>query len=256
MIDVRGFTDLLKSAGLISLPFTIYFAWMKIGHRVAAIYSWRVGPLIASGIGTVTLINLKDRPLAIFDIHAVMDGLSFGLKEFRPPLILKALEACTIEIDSVSERYVGPQPYDWKPKPEERDGVDIYISTFSKQIKCLKKGTKTHLGFAIKRRLKLVTTGTSQFNGLIYNKNAKFAITYTEDKQQKTALIDAAGVIHWDRTPNGLRPSDIKSPESVKNILIECGVAPLIAPFVVEELHKSGANKNRNAVSYYPPGSA
>lgn len=94
--------ELLKTAGLISLPFTIYFAWMKLGYRVAASYSWQMGGYTAEGIGSITLINMKDRPIAIFGAHAVMDKLSFSLKQFNPPMILKAMEAVTIEAEKVS----------------------------------------------------------------------------------------------------------------------------------------------------------
>jgi hypothetical protein len=107
----------LPYAGLLSLlvlPFSLYLNYKKIGHKVAASYSWRTGSFIASGIGTVTLINMKDRPLVIFDIHAVMDNLSFKLKEFNPPLILKAMEAVSVDADIVSKRYLDGKVYDWK----------------------------------------------------------------------------------------------------------------------------------------------
>jgi hypothetical protein len=225
--------------GLVTLPFTIYFFWKKLGHKVAASYSWRVGPLIASGIGTVTLINMKDRPLAIFEIHAEMDNLSFKLKEFDPPLILKAMEAVSVKADIVSKRTLDREVYDWKPPDGKPADVDIFLSTASKTIKCRRQGPPlSRLRFAMKRKLHLIVDETNQFNEVIYNDKAKFAITYTEDKKQKTALIDIGGIIHWDYVANGLRSEDMQSAETVKAAIVARGLAPLISPFVIDDLHE------------------
>jgi hypothetical protein len=54
--------EFLKNAGLLSLmvlPFSLYFNWQKIGYKVAASCSWHGGTFMASGIGTITLINMR-----------------------------------------------------------------------------------------------------------------------------------------------------------------------------------------------------
>jgi hypothetical protein len=235
---LRDILNNVGLVGLVTLPFTIYFFWKKLGHKVAASYSWRVGPLIASGIGTVTLINMKDRPLAILEIYAVMDNLSFKLKEFDPPLILKAMEAVSVKADIVSKRYLGREVYDWKPPAGKPADVDIFLSTASKTIKCHRQGPPSRLGFTMKRKLYLIVDKTNLFNEVIYNDKAKFAITYTEDKKQKTALIDIGGIIHWDYVANRLRSEDMQSEETVKAAIVARGLAPLISPFEIDDLHK------------------
>lgn len=241
--------EYIKTLSLLTVPFAIYFAWMKIGERVAASYSWHVGTLISSGIGSVTLINLKDRPLAIFEIHAVMNGLSFHLKKFDPPIILKAMEAITVEAERPSVRYVGNDEYEWEDPVLSKTSLDIYLTTSSRVIKCRRQGPPSQFGFAMNRKLRIITSATWRFNNVTYNKNCKYALTYTEDNRQKTALIDVAGFIHWNRTPNGLRGQDLRSADTVRQALTACGLAPLISPFSVDELHQGGqhARENRSA---------
>jgi hypothetical protein len=209
---------------------------------------------------------MKDRPLAIFSIHAVMDNLSFHLKEFDPPLILKAMETVNVEAETVSKRYLGNDVFEWKnpwaareagstPAPERRRGwlrrltgrsggngkhreepIDIFLSTTWKTIKCRRYHGASTFGFAKNRGLRLITNSTSRVNDTIYNDNAKYAIIYIADKTQKTALIDISGTIHWNYTPNRLRQTDMQSTDTIKAAIVACGLSKIIAPFAVEEL--------------------
>jgi hypothetical protein len=85
------------------------------------------------------------------------------------------------------------------------------------------------------------------FNDGMYNDNARYAISYVEDSQKRTALIDAAGFINWDYLPNGLRPADMRSIETVRDALVACGVARFISPFVVDELNFARPDKRKSA---------
>jgi hypothetical protein len=124
-------TDFLKNLGLVTLPFSIYFAWTRVGHKVAASYSWHVGKFTASGIGSVTLINMKDRPLTIFEIHAVMGDVFLQIREFSPPLIIKAMKAMRIDTGPASNRRLGPEIYEWNLLHGRKAGIDIYLSNAS-----------------------------------------------------------------------------------------------------------------------------
>jgi hypothetical protein len=192
-----------------------------------------------------------------------MDNLSFNLKEFDPPLILKAMEAVNVEAETVSKRYLGNDVFEWKnpwaraagstTAPERRRGwlrrltgrsggngkhrIDIFLSTTWKTIKCRRyHGASTQFGFAKNRGLRLITNSTSRFNDTIYNDNAKHAIIYIADKTQQTALIDISGIIHWDYTPNALRQTDMQSTDAVRAAIVACGLSTIISPFVVENL--------------------
>lgn len=191
---------------------------------------------IAPGIGSVTLINKKDRPVAIFSIDAVMGNVSIGLKELNPPLILKAMEAATVEIEPVSKRHLGDDVYEWKLPRGEPAEINIYLSTSFKTIKCHRDGPPSHMGFAIKRGLRSVTNSREKFNGIIYNDNARYALVYTEDKKQKTSLISKGGFISWDFLPNMLQPAHMQNTKTVRTAILATGLEPLISPFVVEDL--------------------
>jgi hypothetical protein len=237
--------------GLVALPFTIYFGWKRIGYRVAASYSWRSGGLVASGISNITLINMKDRPLAIFGIHAVMEGLSFSLKELNPPLILKGLEATTVEIDAVSGWRLGVEPYKWDLPQGRHANIDIYLSTATRTVKCRRESPPSAMTFALSRELRPVIQETTRFNGVIYNEKARYALTYIDSGVEKTSIIDLAGIIHWDQAINGLRLEDMKTADTVRDALVKCGIGSAIAPFAVDDIQTCQPGKPRKA-AFYP----
>lgn len=230
--------EVLKQASLILLPFSLYFVWLKLGHKVAASYSWRVSRLTASGIGSVTLINMKDRPVPIFSVHAVMDGIVFGLREFDPPMILKPFEAIMVEANVVSEWFVGSEEYDWRPPIETADKVEIYLCSSFKTIKCKPGGYASKIEFATKKNLAVAAASTRRFNEIIYNDNALFALTYVMGGETKTAIIDNAGFIGWDILPNMLRKEDIRNADAVRQAIISSGLERIIGRFFVDDLQE------------------
>lgn len=202
--------DFLKFATIVTIPFALYIYWTKIGYKVSSSYSWRVGRFVAGGIGSVTLINMKDRPVAIFGIFAVMDGLLFKLREFDPPLILKGMEAMTVDVDQVSERRLGSNLFEWRLPVDKHAEINIYLSTASKTVKCRRQGPPSAIYFALKQRLRLVNSHTTRFNNLIYDHRTAYAVTYIYEKKEATALIDNTGYIDWVIAPNMLHASDLK----------------------------------------------
>jgi hypothetical protein len=167
-----------------------------------------------------------------------MGNLSFHLKKFDPPLILKAMEAANIDVDIASERFLGHESYDWKPVPGKADSVDIYVSTVAKSIKCSRRYPYDRTAFSIKKKLRPVMHLTHRFNEVIYNDNARYAITYCDEKAKKTALISTGGTIYWDYPISALRPSEMKSCATVRAAIVATGLEPMIAPFFVDDLHK------------------
>lgn len=228
--------EILKLLGLVALPFTLYLSWKKIGYDIRAQIVWSVGPLVAPGISSVTLCNMKDRSIVVFDMHAAQDGKSFLLAEFSPPLILKALEATTIAIQPVSARYLGAEKIDWSWPLDSRNDLSILLSTNGRTLMCGNLNAESRLGYAHKKGLRLVVNTTRRFNGEIYDDRARYALTYTEKNGQKTAFIDVAGIIYWGLSPNGLAASDLSSAESVAEALDRSHLSVVIAPFVVESL--------------------
>jgi hypothetical protein len=230
--------QMLHNVGLVALPFTIYFFWKKIGQKISASYSWRSELLVASGIGTITLINLKDRPVVIFSAHAVMDKFWFNLKRFDPPLILKPMEAVNIESDIVSKYEIGDETLEWKDPMDKKRPITIYLSTSNKTIKCHLHQNPyiRELTYPKKHELRIVKSYTRRFGDTIYNDDAKYVLIYTQDNKRKTALIDRFGIIYWDYSPNAIAVSDLQSPDAVRAAIASSELANIISPFDVQSL--------------------
>jgi hypothetical protein len=233
----------LSYAGLVALPFTLFFAWSRIGYKVAANHTWRVGRRSASGPSRVTLVNMKDRPIAIFGIHAVADNLSFNLKNCDPPLILKGMESMNVDVDDVSARYVGDQIYDWKPPELSGIELTIYLSTSDKIVRCRRAGPPTQFGYALANNLTSVVNSIQKFNGIVILPFDRFAIIYKYRGDEKTAIIDDTGLIDWHHAPNQLRPDDMLNEKTVQAALKGSQLTAIISEFVVHDL-KTPLNRN------------
>ena len=94
--------------GALLFPFSLYFFWKKIYHKVYVSFTVGHYKLSATRIESLVLSNLKDKPLPIFSIYAVIDrDISIQVQKFDPPLILKGLESLSIKTDPVSAYYIG-----------------------------------------------------------------------------------------------------------------------------------------------------
>jgi hypothetical protein len=229
--------DVLRNLGLVAIPFTLYFAWTKIGFQVVVQPTWSVRRHTASGISRLTLINMKDRSLAIFQTHAVFNGMVFPLKDFDPPLILKAYEAVNVEIPEVSHYYVGSQLFEWSAGIDLHK-IDIFLSTASKMVKCKHGAPPSQIGFAQRWNHSLVTAHTETFNGRVYNDNVKYAIGYRLDGVEQTSFVEQSGFIDWEFAPNMLRAEDIVSEEVVRSVLDKSGIGRIIGRYYVETLRR------------------
>jgi len=230
----------LKIVGTLTIPVTLYLAWMKLGYRVGATYTWGFSSLSAQGISAITLMNLKDRPVAIFEAHAVMDDKSLSLKKFDPPFILKGLEAASIPIEPASSYSLENEIFEWKaPILENGACIDIYLATSGKNIKCLKRGPSTHFKTITKKNLKIISKHTRRYNDHIINDDAQYAVIYNEDGKTKTVFIDKHGHMHnWDYLPNALHPNDLKNGITVRNAIENSNIGFLMKNFAVEDLKK------------------
>ncbi|WAS58275.1 hypothetical protein MK974_31010 [Burkholderia ambifaria] len=235
--------DILRNLGLVVIPFTLYFAWTKIGFRVVVQPTWSVRRHAASGIGRLTLINMKDRSLAIFQVHAVFNGMVFPLKDFDPPLILKSYEAANVEIPEVSNYYVGNQLFEWNAGIDLHK-IDIFLSTASKMVKCKHGSPPSRIGFARRWNNAIVTTHTKMFNGRIYNDNVKYAIGYRLDGVEQTSFIDQSGFIDWQFAPNMLRAEHVVSEDAVRNVLDASGIGQIIGRFYIETLRRDSCTSD------------
>lgn len=225
--------------GLAIFPLSFYLAWKKLGTNVAASITFGFDRTTASRITCVDLSNMKDRPIAIYAIHVVVNkSITYEVDKFEPPLILKALESLRIETKPYSRLRLGADAYE--PDFVRPNKIDIYLVLADSLIKCR---TVDHSSLLpIKKLGKYQKAGkeTESFNGVIYNEHAAFAVTYKQDGQIKTAIIDSSGFIGrgWDFKFNMIPPTSMSTAEQVKKLLEEAGLGRYVEVFFVDDLRR------------------
>src|SRR3989339_311629 len=225
--------------GLAIFPISFYLAWKKLGTKVIASITFGYGRTIASGINYVDLTNLKDRPMAIYAIYAVLnEDISFEVDKFEPPLILKSLESMRIETQPYSQLMLGVDTFipDFLPP----NHIDLYLVLAEKIIKCQPGRHPSFIGKAMLNKYRYAVKSTSRFNGHVYNEQAAYAITYRQDKQIKTAIVDTSGFIcrEWNFRFNMVPPAYMENKYLLRKLLEESDFNNFVEGFSVDDLRK------------------
>ncbi|MCZ4328515.1 hypothetical protein [Castellaniella denitrificans] len=227
--------DIVRVLSLAALPFTLYFAWTKIGCKVDVKVTYGGNRHSAYGIKEITLINRKDKSIAIFEAFAASSDMVLTLRTFSPPLVLKAYEAVNIEVQEASAYYVGDQEVDLLSQIDDLQ-LNVFLATPSKLVKCRPHDVSSAIGYARKHGRKLVCVSRHTFNGRVYSKKVKYAICCTVDGEHKTFFIDSGGFIDWGFRPNGLHADQLVNAQAVKNALDSIGADQIIGPYIVEAM--------------------
>jgi len=223
--------------GVILLPFSLYFAYRKIGQKVSVSYSIRYSRTSAPRIGEVSITNLKDKPLTIFSMHAVIDkDIVIPVEEFAPPVVLKALESTRIETTPYSMTHIGDDKL--LPNFSSAKFIEIYIISNHGSIKCKTETPPGISSITSFRNKRMATRSTYKFNDKVYNDRAKYAITYVLDSKRLTAIVDDGGFIgeDWDFQYNQIPDTHMASKEKVVDALNACGFDKYSKRFHVDEL--------------------
>lgn len=227
--------------GIAIFPLSFYLAWKKIGYNVSCATTMGSNKITAPRISTVTLTNHKDRPVTIFAIQAVIEkDITYTLDEFDPPMILKALETVTITTSHYSSLMIGDAK--WEPEFVLPQQVEIFLITDSKVIKC-KMICHPSLNRIHHFDIYMpVSKITKKFNGVVYNENAKFAITYTykNDSSIKTAIVDVSGFItnDWNYRYNMIPHENMQSVAGVIDFLKSAKAENAFNIYGVDELQR------------------
>jgi len=220
--------------GLVILPFSIYFAWKKINHKVLAYITIGHEQLSATRISNIVLSNLKDKPLPIFSIYAVIDrDISVHVESFDPPLILKSLESLSIKTTPVSNYFVGGDKYD--PQFMSPSYLEIYIISTGKPIKCEVSTPPSIMSFKEFSKYSVAVPHTKTFNSFTYNENLAYAIIYHSEGAHKTAFIQRSGFIsnEWGYSYNMVPQELMKSTEGIREFITRCGYDKLFTNYNV-----------------------
>lgn len=208
--------------GIVLLPLSIYLGWKKLGHSISVAFTVGSDFTTAKRIQRVFLANRKDRPVTIFSIQAVVNNeITYEIQKFDSPYVIRAMEAVSIETNPYSKLMIGES--EWEPNLIAEDKIDIYLEVPTGVIKC-QALPHPNLSAASKfRHLARASKITSAFNGIVYNDNAKYAITYATkgSTTRKTALVDVKGFVggEWDYPINMMAPQQLTSIEGVREFL-------------------------------------
>jgi len=132
--------------------------------------------------------------------------LCLKLIEFDKPYILKALDCVAFDIPEYSLLKVGINEFD----PDFFDGFSISIEVNGKLKNCVLSNHSTE-----KYEIKLIDKPCFKYDGVIYNNNIKYILSYSYKGSIKTALISTSGLIsnEWDffddRIQNELTVSNV-----------------------------------------------
>lgn len=186
--------DIVRILGLAALPFTFYFAWTRIGYKVDVQITLGGNRHSAYGVKQITLINRKDRSIAIFEAFAVSNDAVLTLKKFNTPLVLKAYEAATVEVPEASAYFIGNEEINLLDYLDTRQ-LSVCLAIPSAFVKCRPHDVGSSIDYSRKKKRNLVIRHFRKFNGRIYSRSVKYAVCCTQDGVHKTFFIDSSGFI-------------------------------------------------------------
>ncbi len=228
---------------VISIIFSILFAYRKIGQEVFVNYSVVGEGFSSTRISNIVLQNEKDKPVCIYTIYAVFPNKQWLiLDKYNPPKVLKPLEAIGLRTPEYS--YLTPKIN----LSSHIMDVDIYLKTISGLlIKCTRvKGLK-HLVNKItlknkkdnlKRDLE-ISKYTKSFNGFVYSDSVVYILVYSYNKKSYTAFVAKSGVIdnEWNFPYNFIQSQNNQiNQNDVKNFLNTSPMKEIISNYYCYEV--------------------
>lgn len=212
--------------GAIGALLGIWLAMTKVGHRIAESHTWEQDRFLGEGITRVTLTNLKDRSVPIFELVAVVGNVVVPLHKFNEPLVLKSYDSVQVDIPLVSQHRLGDKPYGFCGELDSRPNkARIYYSTIGKWKCCVPLGAAP-IHSAIRGRLwrsrppRVAFAYRVRGPGKGHSRNVVYVVTYMITDTFDHALIDAQGIIDWPWLPPCIDPAIMRDPQAVADYLM------------------------------------
>lgn len=238
VLSVQEFLKIVP--GIVLFPLSFYLTWKKLGTKVIASITLGSDRITASRITYVDLSNLKDRPIAIYSMHAVVNNMvTYEIDKFEPPVILKPLESLRVETKPFSSLWLDGNKYELDIVKNNDIAVHLVISNGI--IKCM---TGSHPCFLPIRKFanyKIANKVVKQYNNIVYGDNVVYAIIYMQQSQTKTAFVDTSGLIsrEWGFGFNIIPQSSMLSKDHVKKKLEEARFDLFVDFFDIQDLRNT-----------------
>lgn len=206
--------DIRNIAAILGVIITLLAARKKWGHK--AIYHATIGRSLnrPTRITSLSIANLKDKPLIIYELHIRFNQPKyyFCLQKFDPPLVIKGLEATSIEPEAYSSLSIEPNPFN-----DLDIDMDLFLATERSVIKCEKANPPEILVRNYFKNISELTKSTSKFNKKIYSNDASYALVYIYQGNQRTSFLSKRGFIHdeWPFHVNSLPIAAMENEDSI-----------------------------------------
>jgi hypothetical protein len=213
--------EIAKALALMTVPFTVYLGWKKLGNKALISYSMKAGRHTAMRLSNIVITNCKDKPLIIHALYVVENkDIMVPIQEFSPPLVLKGLESCLVEGADVSEYRIGREVYEIKFDVLR----DIHVLTSGGTFRCKADETPLLLSVAMKMDYRIVSARRDLYNGKVFNQRVRFGVAYRlASEEVRTAFIDQSGFIglDWPFAVNAIPVEQMRNEQSVAGYLGE-----------------------------------
>jgi len=230
-----NFQEFLKIVpGLLIFPISLYLGLQKIGTRVNAGISFGNNPISSLCIRYVDLRNMKDRTVVIYSIFVSInnDEYLLELKKCNPPLILKGYQSTIVEVPPYSFLLLDGKKFELNKSMTEKS--TIYLELAHSTVKCNTLNYQKPISKKLSK-YRLLENITNNFNGIIYDENAVYAITYSSHSRVKTAIVNLSGIIlgEWDFDTLQLPMKSMSTKEAVEAELKNMGFGTRVDWFKV-----------------------
>lgn len=218
---VIDLNDLRNVAAIAGVLITLKAASTKWGNK--AVYFATMGADLSSPmrITSISIANLKDKPLIIYNINVLLKDLGYyELERFDPPLVIKGLEATSITTTPYTELTLKPNPFD-----NLKQKLDIILTTESSAIKCKAAKSPEAINHKYFNKHKRIGISRKIFNKKIYSNRDGWALVYMFEGAQRTSFLAKNGFIHseWPFPINALPSQIMDKPESIKESISSLG---------------------------------
>ncbi|UVL73886.1 hypothetical protein [Pseudomonas protegens] len=218
LIDLNDLRNLAAIAGVL---ITLKAASSKWGNK--AVYFASLGASLTSPfrITSISIANLKDKPLIIYRINVLLKNIGFyELEKFDPPLVIKGLEATSITTTPYTNLSIQPNPFN-----DLKVDFDIILTTESSTIKCKAAKSPELINYKFFKKQKPIGVSRKKFNDKIYSEHDGWALIYMFQGAQRTSFLAKSGFIHsdWPFPINSIRSEDMSNIETIKESIAHIG---------------------------------